>query len=137
MADTAKPKAAIRRFDVFAEYSKLDALRDGRPLDAAKGHGIWLAKVVASRRRAPALSLSRLRDGADRPGRAAGVPDEEEKFKTLGGEVQDDARFDREIVQRMGERFYDEVFAPTLRRHFERGDRYETIRDAVRRDWRP
>jgi hypothetical protein len=137
MADTPRPKAAIRRFDVFAEYAKLEALRDGRPLDAAKGHGVWLAKVVASRRRGPAVSLSRPGAGAGRAERAGGVPDEEEKFKTLGGEVQDDARFDREIVERMGERFYEEVFAPTLRRHFERGDRYETIRDTVRRDWRP
>lgn len=137
MPDAPKPKAAIRRFDVFAEYSKLEAQRDGRPLDAAKGHGIWLAKVVASRRRAPAVSLSRLGERSDRADAARGAPDAEEKFKTLGGEVQDDARFDREIVERMGDAFYREVFAPTLRRHFERGDRYETIRDAVRKEWRP
>jgi hypothetical protein len=137
MADSLKPKAAIRRFDVFAEYSKLEAQRDGRPLDAAKGQGIWLAKVVASRRRPPAVSRSRPGDGAVRSDEPRGAPDAEEKFKTLGGERQDDARFDHEIVERMGEPFYRGVFAPTLRRHFERGDRYETIRDAVRREWRP
>jgi len=33
-----KPEKAIRRFDVFAEYNRLDALKDGRPADQAKGH---------------------------------------------------------------------------------------------------
>jgi hypothetical protein len=137
MAEAPRPKAAIRRFDVFAEYAKLEAQRDGRPLDAAKGHGIWLAKVVASRRRGPAVGPPRPCAGGGRSEPPSGVSEAEEKFKSLGGEPQDDARFDREIVDRMGEGFYREVFAPTLRRHFERGDRYETIRDAVRREWRP
>ena len=136
MAETPRPKAAIRRFDVFAEYAKLEAERDGRPIDAARGHGLWLAKVVASRRRGPAASSRQTGGGAGASG-AEGAPEAEEKYRTLGGEVQDEARFEREIVQRMGEPFYREVFAPTLRRHFDRGDRYETIRDAVRRDWRP
>ena len=100
-----KPKATVRRFDVFAEYSKLEALKEGRPLDEAKGHGIWLAKVVASRRRAPAASSSRIPVG---PGHAPSrMPEPEERFKTLGGELQNDARFDREVVERMGDRFYD------------------------------
>lgn len=130
-----KPKATIRRFDVFAEYSKLEALAEGRRLDEAKGHGIWLAKVVASRRRAPSASPARQPVGAGHGG--SRLPEPEERFKTLGGELQDDARFDREVVQRMGVRFYDEVFAPTIRGHFERGERYEAIRDAVRREWKP
>jgi hypothetical protein len=131
-----KPKAAIRRFDVFAEYSRLEALKEGRRPDEAKGHGVWLAKVVASRRRAPTPGPSRLPVGAELGGRSR-LPEPEERFKSLGGELQSDALFDREIVARMGERFYDDVFAPTIRRHFERGDRYETIRDAVRREWKP
>lgn len=28
-----------------------------------------------------------------------------------------------------------DVFAPAILRHFERGDRYEAIRDAVREEW--
>ena len=40
----------MRRFDVFAEYNTLEAPRAGRRLDEAKGHGLWVAKVVASRR---------------------------------------------------------------------------------------
>ena len=45
-----KPKAPIRRFDVFAEYTKLQALRDGMSPEEAKGYGLWLAKVVAARK---------------------------------------------------------------------------------------
>jgi hypothetical protein len=131
-----RPKAAIRRFDVFAEYSRLEALKEGRPPDEAKGHGIWLAKVVASRRRAPSAGPSRVTVGAE-PGGRSRLPDPDERFKSLGGEVQSAALFDREVVARMGERFYDDVFAPAIRRHFERGDRYETIRDALRREWKP
>ena len=130
-----KPKATIRRFDVFAEYSKLEALQEGRPLAEAKGHGLWLAKVVAARRGAPAASVSRTPVGTAHG--ASRLPEPEERFKTLGGELQNDVRFDREVVQRMGDSFYDEVFAPTIRRHFERGERYEAIRDAVRREWKP
>ena len=44
------PVGPIRRFDVFAEYSRLERLDKGYPQDEAKGYGIWLAKVVASRR---------------------------------------------------------------------------------------
>lgn len=42
------PLKAIRRFDVFAEFNRLDALKEGRPGKEAKGHGIWLTNVVAS-----------------------------------------------------------------------------------------
>ena len=49
MAET-NPKAPIRRFDVFAEYTRQKALQDGMPEDEAAGYGLWVAKVVASRR---------------------------------------------------------------------------------------
>ena len=46
--DDPAPKKAIRRFDVFAEVKRLEALAEGRPEDEAKGYGVWIAKVVAS-----------------------------------------------------------------------------------------
>src|ERR671916_1887382 len=55
------PQAPIRRFDVFAEVNRLNALAEGRPEDEAKGYGIWLAKVVAGRR------FGRKGDGGERP----------------------------------------------------------------------
>jgi hypothetical protein len=131
-----KPRAPVRRFDVFAEYNKLEAQRDGRPLDEAKGHGLWIAKVVAARRfgagrgSGPPPSGQRSEPEAD-------APPEHEKFKSLSGEPQTDAMFDREVVARMGDEFYREVFAPTIKAHFERGDSYQAIRDFVRKGWRP
>jgi hypothetical protein len=127
MADNPRPKQAIRRFDVFAEYSKLRALSEGRPLDEAKGYGLWLAKLVAARR----FGKSRSDRGSADP------PTEREPFRSLGGEAQTDKLFDREIVARMGERFYRDVFAPEIARRFDQGDRYEAIRDSVRKAWRP
>jgi hypothetical protein len=147
VADTPRPKRSIRRFDVFAEYNKLKALAEGRPLDEAKGYGLWVAKVVASRRFGPRLTPVRPRDG-DRggPGRGDGTeredhagqapPAERERFKSVGDEIQTDALFDREIVERMGEEFYRVVFSPTIARHVDRGDDYEAIRDTIRRDWK-
>ena len=50
MAPRLKPLNRIRRFDVFAEYRKLDAEEEGMPHDQAKGYGLWVAKVVAARK---------------------------------------------------------------------------------------
>lgn len=135
-----KPRREIRRFDVFAEYNKLKALQEGRPLDEAKGYGLWVAKVVASRR----YGVSPTPRGKDHgKGREAesqqpgAVPEEHERFRSLGDEAQTDELFDREVVDRMGEQFYREVFAPAIQEHFDRGDRYESIRDVVRKAWKP
>ena len=50
MADTTvKPKAVVRRFDIFAEYNRRKAAKEGQPAAHAKGYGLWLAKLVAAR----------------------------------------------------------------------------------------
>jgi hypothetical protein len=133
-----RPKAPVRRFDVFAEYNKLEALRDGRPLDEAKGHGLWVAKVVASRRFGASKGSGPPPSGGPHgDGRSADREGEHEKFKSLSGEAQTDALFEREVVERMGAEFYRDVFAPTIEAHFDRGDSYQGIRDFVRKDWKP
>src|SRR5690606_4792650 len=50
-AAAPKPEAAIRRFDVFAEYNRQEAMqkKDMKAAEA-KGYGLWLAKLVAARR---------------------------------------------------------------------------------------
>src|SRR5215211_2491154 len=45
-----RPRTPIRRFDVFAEYKRLEAERRGAAPEEAQGYGIWVAKVVAGRR---------------------------------------------------------------------------------------
>lgn len=129
-----KPRQQIRRFDVFAEYSKLKALREGRPLDEAKGYGIWLAKVVASRRYGAGSTGKAPESPAAREAKRAETP---ERFRTLSGELQTDALFDHEIIRRMGDAFYTRVFAPAIARQFENGDSYESTRDWIRRGWKP
>ena len=137
-AGELRPLATVRRFDVFAEYKRLEAERRGADADDARGYGIWVAKVVAGRRfgrsHAPPA-----------PGREPGAHEERKDQderpdwgpRELNGEPQTAATFEREIVQRMGEPFYERVFAPALREAFAAGERYERIRDAIRAQWKP
>ena len=131
-----RPRQPVRRFDVFAEVNRLQALAEGRPEDEAKGYGIWLAKVVAGRR------FGRKADRPERPrvrqeGDEAAADRPEAKFRHLGDELQTDETFDREIVDRMGRRFYDRVFAPAIKAALDQGQSYEQIRDTIRADWKP
>jgi hypothetical protein len=127
------PRRAIRRFDVFAEYSRQERLDKGYAEDEAKGYGVWLAKVVASRR------FGAKTDGSDRtkPPARRGEPEEEPKFRSLGDELQTDETFDHDIIERMGGEFYDDVFVPAIREAREKGESYEAIRDAIRKSWKP
>jgi len=127
-----KPKAKVRRFDVFAEYTRLEKLQEGLAADEAKGYGVWLAKVVAARK------FSRMKPDRGRP------PSKEElaeratrKFRVLGGIEQTDQVFDHDIVDRMGKAFYRRVFAPAIRKAFKSGKSYRQIRDEIREAWAP
>ena len=100
--DMLAPRRAIRRFDVFAEYTRQERLEKGSPEDEAKGHGIWLAKVVAARRfgrSAPDRERPR-----GEPGEAGGRVGEP-RFRSVGDELQTDETFDHDIIERMGARF--------------------------------
>jgi hypothetical protein len=103
----AAPNQPIRRFDVFAEYTRQERRDKGYPQDEAKGYGIWLAKVVASRRFGQKASS----DGKN-PGKKDAH--EEPNFRSVGDELQTDETFDQDIIDRMGARFYDEVFVPAI-----------------------
>jgi hypothetical protein len=118
------PNKAIRRFDVFAEYTRLERLAKGYSAVEAKGYGIWLAKVVASRKA-----------GAKPSGKHHEGP--EPKFRSIGEELQTDETFDHDIIDRMGKSFYQKVFAPAIAAAKNDGARYEDIRDPIRTDWRP
>lgn len=132
-----RPHAPIRRFDVFVEFNRLQALQRGFDAAHAKGYGLWVAKVVASgggRR-------------ASKPPTAHGDPEAvaegsherpaEQSWHVLSDEPQTDALFDHEIVQRMGADFYSRVFAPAVAAAVAHGQRYETMRDSIRRGWSP
>jgi hypothetical protein len=138
MADT-NPKAPIRRFDVFAEYTRQKALQDGMPEDEAAGYGLWVAKVVASRRYGGGPPPPPRKKEGEK-----GVEAEEEepkkprkKWHDLGGEDQTDEMFEKEIVNRMGRHFYNTVFAPAIEDALAEDKSYQSIRDTIRKDWKP
>jgi hypothetical protein len=125
------PRQPIRRFDGFAEYTRQERREKGFPEDEAKGYGIWLAKVVASRR----FGQKSASDGKKPSKKEA--HDEEPKFRSLGDELQTEKTFDHDIIERMGARFYDDIFVPAVTAAREVGKKYETIRDTIRRGWKP
>jgi hypothetical protein len=59
------------------------------------------------------------------------------EWHALDGEPQTDALFEHEIVERMGRAFYHRVFAPAIHDAREHGKSYESIRDAIRKGWKP
>lgn len=127
--DALHPDKAIRRFDVFAEYTRLERLDKDYPADEAKGYGIWLAKVVASR------SRRSKDDGGSSSTKKK--PGPEPNFRSIGDEEQTDRTFDHDIVERMGEDFYEQVFSPAIEAAKDKGEKYEDIRDAIRKEWKP
>jgi hypothetical protein len=86
-----------------------------------------VVKVVAARRfgQQSFTELTRSRTKDDR--------EEEPKFRSLGDELQTDATFDHDIIDRMGAPFYDAVFVPAITEARAEGKSYGTIRDAIRR----
>jgi hypothetical protein len=126
--DAPTPDKPIRRFDVFAEYTRLERLDKGDARDVAKGYGIWLAKVVASRQR-------RSRDDGG-SGSHKKKPGPEPKFRSIGDEEQTDRTFDHDIIDRMGVDFYDQVFSPAIKQAKDEGKSYESIRDVIRKEWK-
>jgi hypothetical protein len=134
-SDTPAPRQAIRRFDVFAEYSRQEREEKGYPEDEAKGYGVWLAKVVAARRfGAGSASTDR-----SRPGKwtSEGADEPEPKFRSVGDELQTDETFDHDIIDRMGAAFYDDVFVPAITDARKSGKSYESVRDSIRKEWKP
>jgi hypothetical protein len=125
-----KPNAPIRRFDVFAEFNRQKAMKEGMKASQAKGYGLWLAKVVAARRFGkPKTESPSSKHEAETTRRT--------KWRELSGEPQTDKLFDKQIIERMGANFYRRVFAPSIRKAIEERQGYEDIRDDIRKDWVP
>jgi hypothetical protein len=133
-----KPKDSIRRFDVFAEYSRQEAIKDGMEPAEAKGYGIWLAKVVAAHRYGKSSAKSTPKDGEQPSNRKESSPHmRSTKWRALDGVPQTDTLFEKEIVQRMGGEFYEKVLVPAIGRAIQEGETYVAIRDKIRKDWKP
>lgn len=124
------PRAAIRRFDVFAEFNRLRNEEKGQSPELAMGNALWLAKMVAGRKFATTPAKKSQYQEALRRGAAPSGP-----YHTLGGVPQTAPRFEREVIERMGPEFYARVFAPAIAAAFAAGETYETIRDTLRAPW--
>lgn len=135
MADT-KPRYSIRRFDVFADYHRVRNEAHGMSEDVAKGRGIWAAKVVASRRSSGGAAPPSAKGTAQQRAEGDGTEERDDEYRSVGGEVQTGETFDKEIVNRMGREFYDDVFHPAVVQAVNDGKRYEDIRDTIRKDWK-
>ena len=131
--EVAAPANTIRRFDVFAEYSRQVRLDKGYAEDEAKGYGIWLAKVVAAR----LFGAGSAQSGSKSRSVGEGTPIAEPKFRSVGDELQTDETFDHDIIERMGAGFYDNVFVPAIAEARANGESYESIRDSIRKQWKP
>ena len=130
-ARTARPEAEIRRFDVFAEWKRLEALdRLKLPASQAKAYGVAVAKVVAGRRGRPGPSRAPVATWDEAPTKA-GRRDRQDWWRFLGSAGE----FDDVIVRRMGRDFYRTVFRPALRDAWGRGLDYVGIRDSIRAEW--
>src|SRR5262245_56354446 len=108
-----KPKAPVRRFDVFAEYNRLKAMKEGESAAQAKGEGLWLAKVVAEEK----FRRMKKPEGEKKEGEEK-KKERKKKWRDLSGIPQTDKLFDKEIVKRMGQDFYSKVFSPAIREAF-------------------
>ncbi len=126
-----KPQAPIRRFDVFAEYNRQRAIKQGMRADQAKGYGLWLAKVVAARRYGKSTKTP------PESGEAKQTKVSRGKWRRLSGKPQTAQLFDKEIVSRMGQGFYRKVFTPAIRQAIDDRESYVDIRDRIRKNWQP
>jgi hypothetical protein len=133
-----RPRQPIRRFDVFAETKRREAIAHGEPNDVAKGYGVWVAKVVAARRfggakKAPGEKKAERETPTGDRFRGEGGS----KFHTLDGVPQTDETFDHDVADRMGREFYEQVFSPAVGEALATGRKYEAFRDSIRKDWKP
>jgi hypothetical protein len=130
---TDTPRANIRRFDVFAEWSRLTA-RERKHMNAsdAKAYGFAVAKVVAARKLGgyePGL----IREWKKRA--RAGHTEREASGEAWWEHFGSEREFDRRIIERMGEGFYERVFQPAVREALDAGKEYEEVRDTLRKEW--
>jgi len=121
------PAKAIRRFDIFAEYTRQERVEKGDPEDVAKGYAIWLAKFVANKSR----------DEENDTTAPENAPYSDPKWRWLNGEIQTDFEFDIHVLQRMGPEFYERIFMPAISAARAEGKKYEDVRDSIRETWKP
>jgi len=122
-----KPKAPIRRFDVFAEWNRIKGKKEFSFTDEdAKAYGLAVAKVVAARKFYGHRQKYRGATKEFVEGRTT-----EKWWEKMASAPE----FDEKIIERMGREFYDKVFSPAITSAYEEGKDYMQIRDSIRKEW--
>lgn len=128
---------AIRRFDVFATFKMVESMRQGMSKETAMAEGLWLAKLVASRRRGsgsgskPGTSVKKNGTNYIKTGVVPGEPSE---WKELGGIPQTPDLFKKDVIDKVGEDFFENVFLPAIEKAYNDGKTYMDIRDSIRKE---
>jgi hypothetical protein len=122
------PKREIRRFDIFAEWNRLKGRTKAKLSEAdAEAYGLAVAKIVAARK----FSGHDPEQAKELKRKAK----EEEVGEPWWDHMGSAEEFARKVAGRMGEEFYRDVFQPAVKAAWDRGQRYEEIRDALREPW--
>ena len=129
MTETARaPRLQIRRFDIFAEWNRIKALKRHKMKAAdARAYGLAVAKIVAARK----FHGSAPEETRELKRKARKDEVDEAWWEHLGS----DEEFKQKIVERMGREFYAEVFQPAVQKAWDEDKKYEDIRDELRKDW--
>ncbi len=131
MEEEVYPKNYIRRFDIFAEYNRLQALNKYKySEDDAKAYGIAIAKVVAGRKFRKLFKTSHLSKST-----LSSSELENSQNNKWWRKFGSSKEFDKEIVDRMGRDFYEKVFSPAVQEAYKKGLKYIQIRDTLREEW--
>lgn len=117
----------IRRYDVMAEFQKEKALKEGRSLEEAMGFGIWMAKVIASRKFGRKSFGNSNKTKSTSPKKGTII--DGKIWNTLNGIPQTDETFKKEIIERMGSDFYYKTFSPLVKKLMDEGLDYKPLRD--------
>ncbi|WP_457567832.1 hypothetical protein [Desulfurobacterium sp.] len=124
---TIKPKAPVRRFDIFAEWNRIKGIKElGLSPNDAKAYGLAVAEVVAARKFYGHRTKYR---GATREyiEKGEGTP--------WWRKMASPEEFNEKIIERMGRDFYENVFSKEIEKAYGEGKDYMEIRDSLRNRW--
>lgn len=112
----------IGKWDIISEYSRIDWLSKGHNEEEAKIHGIVIAIVGYQAR----LGRQAQKYTLQQKGKEKGVSithRKKERWITT-------KEFDK-IIDKIGKKYYDSVFSPTIENLYNKGYSYDDIKKAV------
>ncbi|MHA1296868.1 MAG: hypothetical protein ACTSRH_08160 [Promethearchaeota archaeon] len=112
----------IGKWDIIAEYHRIDWLKKGYSEEEAKIHGIVIAIVGYRARMGKKATGYKIETKGKEKGVSLTHRKKEHWITTK--------EFDK-IIKKMGENFYHKVFSPAIEKLYEKGYSYEDVKKAV------